>query len=207
MPRASTPYEGLVFWPGGGGMEAIEPAKGYYITGTFNQWEEPQQMEKEADGVYGYTVTLGANRIEEFQIYSNGDVTQVMHPSMPKSGSGTTCYGPSDDAEGCSWEIDGRVLLYSTDVEGGADESTALVVPGKEGTYYESAAGVGDQYRVNLNIAGKWRAVTWEWIGGPDNSSKETTAVALFNPALEGKYYVSGSFNMWLPEEMERDTS
>lgn len=207
LPQPSLPYEPMVFWPGGGGQEAIEPPKGYFIVGTFNQWEEPVQMEKEAEGIYGVTVTLGANRTEEFQIYFDGDETKVMHPSMPKSCSGTNAIGPSSDPEGCSWEIDGRVLLWSEEVEGGADGSTALVVPGSEGTYYESAAGIGDQYHVNLNIAGKWRAVTWERIGGPDTSSKQDTAVALFDPAIEGKYYVSGDFNIWLPEEMQRDAT
>merc|ERR1712151_8128 len=72
--------------------------------------------------------------------------------------------------------------------------------------YYESASGLGDQYLVRLSVAGKWRAVTWERIDGPEVAPSELDSVLAKDPQIEGKYHVCGSFSVWLAEEMVRDS-
>merc|ERR1712032_1290052 len=68
----------------------------------------------------------------------------------------------------------------------------------------ESALGVGDQYLVQLSIAGKWRSVTWENVEVAGESSMQ---MMINSPMLEGIYYITSSWNLWALEEMVRDST
>mmetsp|Transcript_59166 Transcript_59166/g.190309 ORF Transcript_59166/g.190309 Transcript_59166/m.190309 type:complete len:1000 (-) Transcript_59166:277-3276(-) len=210
--RPCVPYEPMVFWPGGGGEDFPEPPSGYYIAGTWNAWAEPEPMKKESAGVFSYVVTLGINRFEEFQICYDGDPTLVLHPGVAKGGSGSSAYGPNTGAAGYNWQIDGRVRLVAVQdgseqpADGRKQEPRALDLykKGSVDTIYETAAGIGDRYLVTLNIAGKWRAVNWEKIGGPEQPMTSLALQSLTNQVIEGKYYLTGGFNAWGYEELER---
>lgn len=189
--------EALIFWPGGGGEELDEPAKGYFIVGSWNGWDG-EVMEKEGPGVYGFLITLGANRIEEFQILFDGDPDKVLHPTVAGAPSGMAIVGPDEDGTGCTWAIDGRVLLYSLEEGNDMSNLTSLMplegapAPGTPEGYFESTAGIGDQYWVRLCLAGKYRVVTWERVYSPDN-----VASVLTDPSIQGKYYISADWNLW----------
>nr|AQS99277.1 type I polyketide synthase [Gambierdiscus polynesiensis] len=136
------PKSRLLYWPAGGGDIDIDrrPRKGYFIIGTFNEWKEGVHMHSEGDGCHGYTLTLGENRWEQFQILIDGNTSKVMHPGQYKAPKGTKVYGP-DDLEGIhevTWLLDAR---------------------GKEG--HSPAGRMGDRYRVRIHVAGKWMVVTW----------------------------------------------
>jgi hypothetical protein len=205
-PKPALEQEPLIFWPGGGGDELAEPTKSYYILGSWSGWE-PEAMEKEGPGVYGFMITLGANRYEEFQILYDGDYSKVLHPTITGAPAGSSVEGPDEEGSGCTWAIDGRVFLYS--LADGSDMSNLATLPPIEGVapgspqpgtkegYYESTSGLGDQYWVRLSIAGKWRVVTWERISGCEDISEVTK-----DPVIMGKYYLTANFNMWTFEEM-----
>merc|ERR1712217_968822 len=50
----------------------------------------------------------------------------------------------------------------------------------------------GAEYRVRLQVAGKWRTVTWERI-----SEKPTKRQSALSDDIAGSYFVTGSFNYW----------
>jgi polyketide synthase-associated protein len=215
------PFEAIAFWPGGGGTTTHPtPQQDYHILGSWSSWEEPEPMEQEAPGTYAYTIVLGANRVEEFQILFDGDPNQVIHPPSPGAPSGSTVMGPSEESMGCTWKIDARVFLVSlrdgsnvTETElamlpvgGGRPDSEAL----QDAKYFESTSGIGDRYRVKLTIQDKWRVVTWQWLDGPGHGavsraledSEKRLAPLVRSPAVIGKYYIRGGFNCWTLEEM-----
>jgi 3-oxoacyl-(acyl-carrier-protein) synthase len=185
MPRATLLFEHklLSFWPGGGGQigYSAEPMRGYSILGSWSSWEELEPMKSEGSGFYSFIVTLGENRFEQFQILLDGDRSRTLHPGCAKASFGAAVLGPDvfSDAEGYSWLLDGRPRATETlQLTDGASEVD---------TRYTGLPG--DQYKVQLQIAGKWRAVTWEKLG-----SKV--------PSTLGKYFVCASTNEWSLEEM-----
>mmetsp|Transcript_24537 Transcript_24537/g.70517 ORF Transcript_24537/g.70517 Transcript_24537/m.70517 type:complete len:1160 (-) Transcript_24537:68-3547(-) len=213
--QASYPYQPMVFWPGGGGEDFPEPPNGYYVAGSWNAMEEPQRMTRESAGVWTFIVTLGVNRFEEFQIHYDGDPNLALHPGMAAGTNGSTAQGPNTAAFGLHWLIDGRVKLavleddketpQPADTEGAAARSLELLSKGKVESMIDSAVGIGDRYLVSLNIAGKWRAVSWERIGGIDQFTAELAIQTLTSdPAIEGRYYITGPLNAWSLEEMEK---
>merc|ERR1719253_1972495 len=97
-----------LFWPGGGGELEDEqiPVRGYSIAGTFTGWK-PAAMEAEGTGTYGYTVTLGENRWEEFHVLLDGDARKCLHPGVPKGPKTSRVNGPEKSNRALSWRIDG----------------------------------------------------------------------------------------------------
>merc|ERR1740129_16318 len=136
-PQVTT--EKIVFWPGGGGvLDALAKPKAggsYQIAGTWTDWH-PERMQECDDGVYTYTVTIGENRWEQFQIWIDGDSKRRLHPSNPKGVKGKAVVGPDAIGRGSAWMIDARWVDY--------DEDGGLT---------------GDRYRIVLRIAGKFRTV------------------------------------------------
>jgi len=181
-PRKRVAREALAFWPAGGGEleDGAMPRKFLSIVGSWSEYQ-PERMENEGEGVYGFTVTLGANRFEHFQIMLDGDERQVLHPAEPNAGLYETVEGPDPDADGLCWMIDGATEWKS-------------VYPKAERAAYEIldeglTGRPGDKYRVRLHVAGRWRAVDWEKVA----SSEEERAAY----ADDGRYYVVSSWNDW----------
>lgn len=179
--------DSIYFWPGGGGELEKEqlPQTCYKIAGTWSAWSSAQTMEAEADGVFAYTVTLGENRWEQFQIWLDGDASRVLHPGEPMAGKDTPAFGPTSEVEGCNWMIDGRGDSSSS-TAGAAASSPDLGLP-------------GDPYRVRLRVAGKWRSVTWQRLALGPSAGPPRLAVPT------GTYHVAGSWSDWVGQEMERD--
>jgi len=206
----------LAYWPGGGGdLDAdLLPRRGYSIAGTWNDWGAPEEMASEGEGVYGYTVTLGDSRWEQFQIYLDGDINRVLHPSRYKGPKGTRVFGPdsADEAMGSSWLLDGRPsywnLTDSAEEAHSAEEMPALEAGG--GNDGESALAKvsvggdcgfkGDVYRIRLYITGKWRTVTWQRITARESGRLEGAA-----PARTAEYYVQAFWRGGALVPMEAD--
>nr|AQS99224.1 type I polyketide synthase [Gambierdiscus polynesiensis] len=207
----------VLYWPGGGGeLEADQLPRrpnAYSIVGTWSRWEEAHKMQPDGDGAYTYTVTLGENRWEQFQIWLDGDPSRVLHPGGPRMSEFSTVLGPDEVKGGVdiaksgqapTWMIDGREApgSYSKDAlaykglsqEVATGPSTVDLV---EGDGYGGQPG--DQYRVLLRISGRWRMLTWEKVTSISIETLPTWST--------GTYFVTGSWNRWEPEQMKADPS
>uniref|UniRef100_A0A7S0A995 Ketosynthase family 3 (KS3) domain-containing protein n=1 Tax=Pyrodinium bahamense TaxID=73915 RepID=A0A7S0A995_9DINO len=187
--------EYITFWPGGGGEleEDQVPRRSYYICGTWSGWI-PEAMQSEGEGSYGYTVTLGENRWEEFQILLDGEKTRALHPDVPRAHKGVGVTGPDHGVRGLNW----RITSSTGSVH--APEALKMIAASPEADLKVVAVGaadldqVGDQYRVHLKIAGKFRTVTWEKVGRVDPAAI---------PASQ--YYITSSWNGWTFDPMTKD--
>lgn len=114
----------LSFWPGGGGdLEEEEvPERCYTILGSWSEYEQPMEMQWEGNGRYGYTLPLGENRYEHFQILLDGNPGKVLHPSDPQapSGSAAVFSGPSGGSTQNSAE---SIFEYSAALADGSSVS------------------------------------------------------------------------------------
>lgn len=164
--------EEVLFWPGGGGdlEDSAIPDEGYCIVGTWSGWRSPIPMEREDDDSFGFTVTLGENCWEQFQIWLDGDPSRALHPNMPRAPKQSPVHGPDDEqyARSSAWMIDGRYGEDWDNVDWGHP---------------------GDQFRVHLYVAGRWRAVSWEKL--------DRVSGALDSIMPRGTYYVVGNFSDW----------
>jgi len=196
----------LMYWPGGGGE--LEPDSmpkrrdTYCIAGTWSRWKQAAQMTPEAEGEYAFVVTLGENRWEQFQIWLDGDPGRVLHPGGPKMPQGSPVMGPDTEVRGGgeaalsgsapTWAIDGR-----RPADAGASLPLAyrgLTDTGEATSSQTQAGWPGDQYRVALQVAGKWRNVVWE---------KLPTRSAV--PVPTGTYHVVCSWEDWAPRKLQPD--
>jgi polyketide synthase-associated protein len=205
----------VLWWPSGGGTlpTNCEPSKkdGYFIVGSWSAWESPEKMVAAGDGLYTFTVTLGENKFERFQIWLDADPTRALHPGDVCMPNGSVVCGPDPDLESGihflregqapTWLIDGRSYAGPISAAAAYSRENAIALSGEEVSNTEYFDNVdmgepGDQYLVQLSIAGKWRMVDWEKTG-----NKSTPDIA------EGRYFVSGSWNRWKLEEMKPDRS
>lgn len=193
---AASSGEQIHFWPGGGGFleNEMKPVEGYYIVGSWTEWCNPEEMADEGKGVYGYTVTLGDNGWEQFQILLDGSFKSVVHPPSPKAPKQAEVMGPDDNAEGCTWMIDGRCDLFSVQDGDDAEASSKIVSVGSA-----DMGKPGDRYRVQLRIHGKWRQVTWT---KQVESADDTLATVPI-----GNYYIYSNWNSWTLEKMAEDSA
>lgn len=203
------------FWPGGGGEleEEQQPSRGYFIAGTWTKWRAIK-MENEGGDNFGYTMTLGENRWEEFQIYLDGDDRRRLHPEKPRASKGVPVHGPDAKARGLNWRIEGRGqwLDVPTDALAGVSlgnaEKTQKAIQAISSSFngetqsadlklMEFGSGdvgmPGDKYRIRLRIAGRYRTVLWEKLQVEDDTPLE---------APEGDYFVVGSWNNWMADQM-----
>lgn len=104
-PRPAVP---LTWWPGGMQKEESPPADGYYVAGTWTAWQWPCKMDEEAPGVFGYTLTMGENNWESFQVWLEQDPKRVLHPAVPAAPRESTVVGPESVGRDLSWYITGR---------------------------------------------------------------------------------------------------
>jgi hypothetical protein len=186
LPAPTWKREAIIFWPeGGGSLDADSmPKRGYSIVGSFNKWA-PEPMDSEGPGVYAYTMTLGENKFERFQINLDGDARRALHPGVPRSDKGLPLFGPAEVLRRDAWFIDGRTSLEVPTEDGGI-ETVTIESP--------DAAEPGDQYRVRLRISGKWRTVDWEKL---DEEGKMAV------PACT--YQISGTWNDGKVTAMSKD--
>jgi len=196
QPRQIEKPQALTFWPGGGGklQDSATPQVGYSIIGSWNGWATAEHMEVESDGVYEYTVTLGVNGSEQFRIILDGDYSKVLYPGVQYATSGDVVYGPveTEEMEGvqdCFWSI-----------EGWGPEGASALPALEDGSKAAPPSPIGDKYRVRLQVAGKWRVVTWERI--PDYVAKAPLAQLMLDGLIQGSYSLTGPFNGWQFEEM-----
>ena len=151
----------LAYWPAGGGdLGGVNrPRRGYFLVGSWNNWEPTQQMESEGDGCFGATIVLEPvhNGTCLFQIWIDGSNEKVLHPyheddnrELARSGygfEGSEVHGPSRDEFGDlgSWgiqpEVAGRPRRY-------ADPATSESLP-----LPTQAAPVGIAARVRSGAA------------------------------------------------------
>mmetsp|Transcript_165015 Transcript_165015/g.529747 ORF Transcript_165015/g.529747 Transcript_165015/m.529747 type:complete len:1169 (+) Transcript_165015:86-3592(+) len=209
----------LAFWPGGGGFLAKHetPRRAYTIVGSWSSWEIAADMEEESEGVYGYSVTLGENCWESFQIWLDGDPILALHPGCAKASKATSAHGPEIAGTELSWLIDGR-RPWNPEKEGWCDESLAVDDRGTRASETEQEeeddeedrlAGrdaadrgwPGAEYRVRLRVAGRWRSVDWERLSEPP-SDAGLSALMAADEATIGRYFITGSFNAWSFSEM-----
>lgn len=173
----------LCYWPGGGGTMDVnlEPVDCYVIIGSWSGWTQFHTMESEGDGKYGFTVTLGDNRWEMFQIMLDGDSTKVLHPKQEKAPKGTAVYGPEEVGLESTWMIDGRASS--------AGESSAIVMTNTQ-MDPPDAALPGTRFRVELREVGRWRYVHWEKL---KHSSRHFDVFARESArsSIRGTYYVN----------------
>jgi len=200
----------FAYWPAGGGMLEVDakPHEGYFIAGSWNQWD-PEEMERTKDGSFAYTLTLGENGFEVFQIWLDGDRKKVLHPDRQKAAPGSAVLGPSPYAAG-SWLLEGRPAGggQETQAQLGGYASEALALSDgfrsqKASAWARDVGSPGDQYEVKLMISGKYRAVTWKRLPtDPKLSTVMVSGLAQLPPAAIGRYYVTGSMNGWGFTEM-----
>jgi len=208
----------IAFWPGGGGEiehELLPSEKdGYFIIGTWSRWETPQRMDRTAPGEYRFTVTLGENRWEQFQIWLDGDPKRCLHPEEPKAPRLTKVLGPDPTPEGHTWLVEGRT--ESVPIEG-SEAATALgdgtEVSASDKLALQEVGGVdraliGARYRVRLYATGKYRTVDWERLTGrPEDEAQKAVVAEAAKVLPPSSYCISADWNGWGFEPMtETDT-
>jgi len=198
LPEATFQRDKIFFWPEGGGAleDGMVPKRGYSIIGSWNKWE-PEPLETEAPGVYAYTVTLGENRWERFQILLDQDRRKVLYPGhdrLEEVTKGAPVAGPEEVFQSESWLIDTRP--YFGDEPAG--EGEALVAVDGGALDRQDVGQPGDRFRVRFSVKGKWRMAEWENLDrAKDRGAEPEPSVPM------GQYQVSGSWNHGLLEEMK----
>lgn len=207
QPKIIETREPISYWPGGGGEleDDQKPNKGYMIVGSWSGWGDPQLMESEGKGVYGYTITLGEHALERFHILLDGDVNKVLHPKMPDAACDAPAYGPDrgQDSDMNYWLINGQPQYV-----GLADREQQALTEGQASggvswvqTNVKEAGVPGEQYHIQLLVNGQYRAVTWEKVlEGTDDA-----AVPVKADVPAGKYYVMSTWNDWSYGQMTAD--
>jgi len=168
------------FWPAGGGElgDEAEPTSNrpYTIIGSWSGWDYSEPMKSKGSGVYEYTITMGQDRFEEFQIYLDGDPDRVLHPDRTEADGGwmkpqaSNVIGPenAEESQHLAWVIDGRdqlVALVDEEAQGGAIKdkpSSDSTAEGAVQNPYREPAQEGAKFRVRLRVAGKFRYLEWE---------------------------------------------
>jgi hypothetical protein len=219
LPTLQFDHQYVTYWPGGGGFLEPEatPQTGYFLIGTWNEASEPDYMERESDTSYGYTLTLGANGWEQFQIIIDNDLKRCLHPGFSGAPRETAVLGPDSHPDG-TWMLDARPYMYALppqetateDVSrytdggggggsGGADEATASggsTVEARVAPVETLDMGKpGDKYRIHLRVNGKWRTVDWEKI-------EEAAPDAPLPDSCMGRYFICARLNAWTFDEM-----
>jgi hypothetical protein len=170
----------IAFWPGGGGSlsAASQPKRDYYIAGTMTNWE-PMVMttRKGAEDKFSFTMTLGENRWEMFQIWLDGDSKRCLHPGDAWG----VVEGPEEVDLHQAWVVDGRPSYMWK-------EDGSVVEIAKPDT-----ALIGTKYNIALRCLGQYRTVEWE---KADVTEKEQEAID--NAEVKGSeadYFIQASFN------------
>eukprot|EP00933_Yihiella_yeosuensis_P033938 TRINITY_DN27528_c0_g1_i1.p1 TRINITY_DN27528_c0_g1~~TRINITY_DN27528_c0_g1_i1.p1 ORF type:complete len:1048 (-),score=162.23 TRINITY_DN27528_c0_g1_i1:128-2983(-) len=213
MGRPEMQRSRFSYWPGGGGILESEykASEGYYIVGSWSEWDTPYEMARQKDGSFTQRVTLGENCFEAFQIWLDGDRDKVLHPDRPGAPAGSGVFGPSTryQSQGYNWLIDGRDKSASSSAVVSTGETPSFIhsdgVPnfgfgGAAVDFARDQGSPGDQYEVKLMVSGKYRAVTWSKV--QDHSQLVNGIPNSMPTSALGSYYVSASWNGWTLDEM-----
>lgn len=187
------------FWPGGGG--SLRPiAQRYSIIGSWSNWGSADDMTRDAEGAWGFTITMGTSCVERFQILVDGQADKVLHPGHADMHRPSAAKGPAKVGREASWLITGCASVI-VDPPLVPDSLSKAVCTSHGATILSldaADAGMpGDQYRVRLHTAGQWQAVSWEKVKppmSPERSIAQGTA---------GRFAVSASWNDWGLEAMQ----
>eukprot|EP00435_Cladocopium_sp_Y103_P025488 s2766_g6.t1 len=207
--------------------EAWHVLRGYFLMGTMTAWTEGLRMEEESEGVYGYTLTMGDNNWEKFQIWIDEDPDKVLHPPYSDEGSESIIQGPAGDVpQGLCWKISGakEEVRFVNEVQFEALEKSGRPVQGPEclvafgGDYVPPNtendimkmpvvnlnSGLegqpGDKYRIRLYVQGAYKRLEWSKAKGVD-------AVApLGRRRFQHKFSVIGDHSHWFFQEMQEGT-
>lgn len=185
-PKLS-PGEKITFWPaGGGGLDpSLTPRRDYYIAGTMTNWEPKVMRPKVAGSHFTYTMALGENRWEKFQIWLDGDDTRRLHP-----GDGPlSCIGPEDVDYSSCWWIDGRPGKPPDD---GHEEITT-----------PDTGLIGTKFTISLRISGKYRIVDWSRVV-PTEKEREAIESAA-SKGSEAAYFIHRAWDGEGLEQMHKD--
>mmetsp|Transcript_29945 Transcript_29945/g.54545 ORF Transcript_29945/g.54545 Transcript_29945/m.54545 type:complete len:905 (-) Transcript_29945:110-2824(-) len=172
LTQPAAKQEAIAFWPAGGGdlPGRSKPRKGYYIAGSWNNFE-PILMEPDAKGVHKHRLILSEDGFASFHILLDGDTERVLHPGHAEGARGGLVLGPdSSVAAGANgWIIDGRttymqrqrfddgVRAFDYLLDSDATDAGDALVP-----VSSLDQGLpGDSYEVSVCISGKYRMVTW----------------------------------------------
>jgi len=205
-PKIVETREPISFWPGGGGEleDEQKPNKNYTIVGSWSGWADPQPMESEGKGIYGYTITLGEHALERFHILLDGDANKVLHPKMSDAACDFPVYGPDRamEADMNYWLINGQPQYVGL----AGKEQQALTDREEAGlswvqTNLKEAGRPGEQYHIQLLVNGQYRSITWEKV----MEGAEDALVPVKAEVPKGKYYVTSSWNDWSYTEMTAD--
>jgi hypothetical protein len=165
--NAAAGQHGITYWQGGGGQlpQAAQPRRDYYIMGTMSNWE-PQVMttRRGREDRITYTLTLGENRWEMFQICLDGDPKRCLYPGSAMG----AVEGPEDNVDRQnSWILDGRPGYVWT--EGGEMEEIHNADTGL----------IGATYNIILRICGEFRTVEWEKVEMTEKDQEAISEAAL----------------------------
>lgn len=227
-PPEQPQFRSIQWWPGSKRSEqAWHVLRGYFLVGTMTAWTEGLRMEEESEGVYGYTLTMGDNNWEKFQIWIDEDPDKVLHPQYSDEGSESIIQGPAGDVpQALCWKISGtrEEVRFVNEVQFEALEKSGTPVQGPEclvafGRDYVPPntendimkmpvvnlnAGLegqpGDKYRIRLYVQGAYKRLEWSKAKGVD-------AVApLGRRKFQHTFSVIGDHSHWFFEEMKEVT-
>ncbi|CAK9113084.1 unnamed protein product [Durusdinium trenchii] len=187
-------------------------------------WTEGRRMIQESEGVYAYTLTMGDNNWEKFQVWIDEDPDKVLHPANPNDMSESIIEGPEADVpQALAWKISGakEEVRLVNEAQFEAMEESGVLVKGPEcmvafgGSYIPPQteddvtkmpivnlnAGLegqpGDKYRIRLYVQGGYKRLEW-------SKAKGTDAVApLGEKRFKHKFSVIGDHSHWFFNDMQ----
>jgi len=196
LPKVYLAGNFFSYWPGGGGQIQYnaEPVKNYTILGSWSSWQDLESMQDEGQGVHGFTVVLGENRFEQFQLLLDGDRSRTLHPGQPMASHGSSVLGPDlwSEVETYNWLLDGRPALAQQP----SYHIDALASPQSCQDANPFAGAPGDVYRIRIQVAGKWRTVVWSKV-------VDESGASVRKAVPRGSYFLSGNWDNWALNEME----
>jgi len=154
----ATAYEGLYLTGSG-----FSPENLYFITGTFCGWQSMERMIYSTEmGGWGYAITLGEAKVEEFQIVCNMYEDAKVFPVCKTKDPDTLILGPGTAPQGQNWVIDGRedgtpqgsvyLVLFSWDAQAKRKRITWSVTDNP----VVLAVAEGLKYKHSYSIVGSW---------------------------------------------------
>lgn len=223
--RKPVPNRQLHWWPTGEFKKAFAVFRGYYIVGTMTAWQEGLRMEEEAPGIFGYTLVMGENNWERFQIWVDEDPSKALHPQSEDDTRESTVVGPEKAPQSLCWRISGKPQTVRLINEQQHAELDLNPNPGDSVMYCVAFAGdyvpedldknatldqmpthalnagmegkPGDKYRIRLHVRGKFMRLEWFKAKGVD------AVPTLGQKKFEHKYHIIGDHNYWLFKEMQ----